>query len=506
VKSALAVPAVGRHQFIMAKQPTKKARGSDRPMLLVAAPDGRVFEHDRLEMTIENGLDQLRVSKNDVIPIPAGWDLMAMPGTRPVGYDPATGTFETVTTFTDDDGKSFAPWAVAVHPPPGYVRAFHPGAEYTDATHPDDKLRKLDEQREEKRAAAASKSRKGLALFEGGDDSARPGLPLWAYTAVGMTSKGPVAALFLADETTRWAPELYYQPDLKEKIAARLALDPTNQVLNQLAECAGEYLCCCAQNVFYERWEGAVPIAPACTAACLGCLSKEPAWQTPAPQRRLRFSPTSDEIGRMIAHHLERAPEPMMSFGQGCEGEPTMNHDVIVGAIARARAQTQRGIININTNGSRPETVRACAKAGANALRVSLNTFDRDLYEAYYRPADFTFDDVIKSMYVGRDEGMHVSINLLIWPGWSDRMEEIDRISKIVEDGALHMIQLRNLCVDPGHFRTLLPPREKRGMLLGMKEFVAELNRRHPKLRFGTFNPRLAAAWYEDVPAFAGRL
>jgi hypothetical protein len=101
---------------------------------------------------------------------------------------------------------------------------------------------------------------------------------------------------------------------------------------------------------------------------------------------------------------------------------------------------------------------------------------------------------------------MHVSINLLIWPGWTDRMVEIDRISKVVEDGALHMIQLRNLCVDPGHFRTLLPPRAQRGMLLGMKEFVAELNRRHPRLRFGTFNPRLAAEWYTDVPAFAGRL
>jgi molybdenum cofactor biosynthesis enzyme MoaA len=171
-----------------------------------------------------------------------------------------------------------------------------------------------------------------------------------------------------------------------------------------------------------------------------------------------------------------------------------------------ARARTKRGIININTNGSRPETVRACAKAGATALRVSLNTFDREQYTLYYRPSDYDFSDVMKSLYVGRDEGMHISINLLIWPGWSDRMAEVDAISKVVEDGALHMIQLRNLCVDPGHYRTVLPAREQRGALLGMKGFVAELARRHPKLRFGTFNPRLAAEWYEDVPAFAGRL
>jgi MoaA/NifB/PqqE/SkfB family radical SAM enzyme len=195
-----------------------------------------------------------------------------------------------------------------------------------------------------------------------------------------------------------------------------------------------------------------------------------------------------------------------MSFGQGCEGEPTMNGPVIVESIRQTRAATKKGIINLNTNGSRPETIRQCAQAGASALRVSLNTFDPEVYTAYYRPADYTLDDVVRSLYVGRDEGMHVSINLLIWPGWTDRMAEVDRISKVVEDGALHMIQLRNLCVDPGYYRTVLPPREQRGILLGMKGFVEELKRRHPALRFGTFNPRLAAGWWPEVPAFAGRL
>ena len=482
-------------------------RGSDRPRLLVAAPDGTVYEHPTLEMALDNGLDLLRVAKKDVIPLPEAWDLMAMPGTRPIGYDPNTGGFVTVHEFVDDKGQTFEPWAVACHPPPGYVRAFHPGAEYTDDTHPDKKLQDAAEQAQKELVAhrERQKTKKGLPVVDpGGDDAARPGLPLWAYTAVGATDKGTVAALFLADETTRWAPALYYQGDLKQKIEKRLSLDPDNQVLKQLSQCAGDYLCCCAQNVFYERWEGAVPIAPACTAACLGCLSKDPAWDTPVPQKRLKFQPTPDEIARVIAHHLERADEAMMSFGQGCEGEPTMNGPVIVEAIRRARERTKRGVININTNGSRPETVRACALAGATALRISLNTFDREIYTKYYRPSDYDFDDVVKSLYVGRDLGMHVSINLLIWPGWTDQMAEVDRISKIVDDGALQMIQLRNLCVDPGYYRNALPPREQRGMLLGMKGFVAELHRRHPKLRFGTFNPRLAAEWWEQVPSFAG--
>jgi pyruvate-formate lyase-activating enzyme len=468
-------------------------------MLLVAAPDGAVFEHPSLEMAIDNGLDVSRVGSRDLMRVPEGWDLMAMPGTRPIGYDASTAAFVTVTEFTTPEGRTFQPWGVAVHPPPGYVRLFHPAAEYTDATHPDVKLACLAP------TGAANGAARGLPIVPstsggGGDEAARPGLPLWAYTAVGMTAKGPVASLFLADETSRWAPLLYYQGDIKERVARRLALDADNQVLKQLAQCAGDYLCCCAQNVFYERWEGAVPIAPACTAACLGCLSKDPAWGTPTPQKRLKFQPTADEIARVIAHHLETAPEAMMSFGQGCEGEPTMNHAVIVDSVRLARERTKRGVINVNTNGSRPETIRACARAGASALRVSINTFDRAMYTTYYRPGDYDFDDVVRSLYVGRDEGMHVSINLLIWPGWTDRMAEVDAISKIVEDGALQMIQLRNLCVDPGHYRTVLPPREQRGVLLSMRGFIGELHRRHAQLRFGTFNPRLAAQWYDDVP------
>lgn len=493
----------------MLKRPRPTRRGAApssraRPMLLVADPTtGRVYEHPSYELAFDNGLDLVRPGKRDLIGIPEDWDLMAMPGTRPIGYDPESGRFVIVHELTveDEDGeRSFEPCAVGVHPPPGYVRTHHPAAEYLDQTHPDEKLRRAGGGR--------------LTIYQenhdiigpapsapGGDGDSRPGLPLWAYTAVGFGKRGPVAALFLADETSRWSPDLYYQQDLGSLVEARVAEDPDNRVLKQLAQCATDYLCCCAQNVFYGRWEGAVPIAPACTAACLGCLSKDPEWNTPVPQKRLKFSPKPDEIARVMATHLERADEPMISFGQGCEGEPTMNGPVLVEAVRQTRERTKRGVININTNGSRPEVVRQAAKAGATALRVSLNTFDPEMYTAYYRPADYTFETVMETLRVGRDEGMHISINLLIWPGWTDRMAEVDAISEVVEAGCLHMIQLRNLCVDAGHYRTVLPGRERRGILLGMRPFVEELHRRHPKLRFGTFNPRLAAPWYEDVPS-----
>ena len=74
-----------------------------RPMLLVADPaTGRVYEHPTLELALDNGLDTVRPGKKDLIDVPEGWDLMAMPGTRPIGYDPSAGRFVTVKELTVD--------------------------------------------------------------------------------------------------------------------------------------------------------------------------------------------------------------------------------------------------------------------------------------------------------------------------------------------------------------------------------------------------------------------
>ena len=68
---------------------------SDRPKLLVAAPDGVVYEHPTLELAIDNGQSISRAGAKDLIALPEGWDLTAMPGTRPVGYDPLAAKFTT---------------------------------------------------------------------------------------------------------------------------------------------------------------------------------------------------------------------------------------------------------------------------------------------------------------------------------------------------------------------------------------------------------------------------
>jgi pyruvate-formate lyase-activating enzyme len=326
----------------------------------------------------------------------------------------------------------------------------------------------------------------------------RPGLPLWGYCAVGAAAGGNLAAMFQVDELSRWAPSLYDLPELRQRVQDRLAAEPNNRVLGQLATCSIDYSCRCAQNIFYQRWEGALPIAPSCNAACLGCLSRAPEWGAPVPQYRLRFTPTPEEIADVIVHHVEHAPEAMVSFGQGCEGEPTINAEVLIEGVRQARRRSGKGVINLNTNGSRPAVVGEAVRAGVGAVRVSVNSFDRGVFEAYFRPEDFSLDEIHASLREAHAGGAFTSINLLLWPGWTDRREEFDAVSALCQTGVLDMVQLRNLCVDPVHYNAMLP--QQRGQRMGLRGFVLELAARHPRLRFGTFNPRLGADWYAALP------
>ena len=92
----------------------------------------------------------------------------------------------------------------------------------------------------------------------------------------------------------------------------------------------------------------------------------------------------------------------MVSFGQGCEGEPLLRWKEIARAIRLIRAATPRGSIHANTNGSLPEALGALCDAGLDSVRVSLNSAAPDLYAAYYRPRGYGLHEVIRSVEAAR--------------------------------------------------------------------------------------------------------
>ncbi len=401
--------------------------------LLYATADGRVKLHPSLEAVVRSGWDEAAADR--MVRIPAGATIMHLPGRHAVGRD-ANGTR---VSLAAEGGL-----AVAAVLPPGYLRTWLPAYDAEPA-------------------AAV--------------------LPLYGYAAVGAVEGVPHVAALRTDRWDVWDPGGEARRGMRTKIRlARRAL-PGNRLIEHLATCACDYRCLTAQNVFLGAGEGAIPVSPACNAACLGCISEQ--WgDVPSPQTRLAFAPSAEEIAELAAWHLSAGARNFVSFGQGCEGEALTRGEALVEATRRIRAAAPKATIHINTNGSRPGTLSRLIDAGLNSARISIFSLDDARFRAYYRPVGYGLDDIAACADLLRAGGGQLTINLLTFPGITDSRDEIEALAAFVSRHGVHQVQLRSLNVDPAWLLSRLPG-PTRG--IGMRAFVAELRARCPKLRLGNF-------------------
>ncbi len=226
----------------------------------------------------------------------------------------------------------------------------------------------------------------------------------------------------------------------------------------------------------------------------MGCISHQDKASgiCAAPQSRLMFTPTADEILEVMRHHAQNErSKPIFSFGQGCEGEPLTEAPLLIETVRRFREEGGRGTVNLNSNASRPEAVRELAKAGLTSLRASLNSARPEVYERYYRPVSYTLDDVRESMKTASSLGVHVAINLLYFPGVTDTEEEMEALCEMIKNCGISMIQLRNLNIDPEWYPEILKGISF-GPSAGLANFQKRLRHTKPDLEFGYFNPWIA--------------
>jgi pyruvate-formate lyase-activating enzyme len=307
---------------------------------------------------------------------------------------------------------------------------------------------------------------------------------------VGFADGAYWTSAFRVDDDPRQDPWRFPPARIRSGIETRRAELPRNRVARQLETCALRYGCRAAQNFFLGRHEAPLPSSSACNAQCVGCISLQPDGAFRASHDRLAKPPTGAELAGVALSHLSRVRDGVVSFGQGCEGEPLLFADVLVDAVRRIRAESARGTVHLNSNASRPDAVRALCAAGLDSLRASLNSPRPAVYAAYYQPRGYAFAEVRESLCAVVESGGHASVNLLCFPGVTDTEEELEALSELVEDTGLHMLQLRNLNIDPELYRAALPP-EALGKGRGMRWLRATLARRFPSLRFGYFNPAL---------------
>jgi pyruvate-formate lyase-activating enzyme len=302
-----------------------------------------------------------------------------------------------------------------------------------------------------------------------------PALPLFGYTFAGVIDDELYVAAMRTDESEDWTPRYFGEGELEALLRARQAEDPRNRTLAQLAVCSRDYGCFTAQNVFLERGEAALPVSPTCNAGCVGCISElPPDAGMPSPQTRVSFEADVDDLARIAIRHLARVPGGIVSFGQGCEGEPLLRVTTIERANEKIRAARGDGTINLNTNGSLPKSLHRLIDVGLQAVRISLNSFRGAVYAAYYRPAGYDLDDVLDSVALAVDRGLRVSLNYLTHPGVTDERAEVEAMERFLGAHPVAMVQTRTLNIDPErYFAQVGRPAEP----IGMREALRRIER-----------------------------
>jgi len=320
-------------------------------------------------------------------------------------------------------------------------------------------------------------------------------LPLFGYAAVAEHRGKLMVAAVRTDAFEWWEPRRYADADMKAAIdAARRAL-PANRLVDHLAICATELRCYTAKNTFLRRYEGALPASPACNADCLGCISLQTDGQAPAPQPRMRFAPTADELATLAGYFLDGSEAAIVSFGQGCEGEALTRDDVLVEATRRIRRAHPAATIHINTNGSKPEFLERLIAAGCNSVRISAISFTESVFRAYYRPVGYGIDDVITCGQVMSRERGQVCLNLLTFPGLTDSPEELERTVAACSAMGVQQIQWRSLNVDHDWLIEVL---KLGGNLpddgIGMVAALQAVRNRLPEVHHGNFTRPVGAS------------
>ena len=159
-------------------------------------------------------------------------------------------------------------------------------------------------------------------------------------------------------------------------------------------------------------------------------------------------------------------------------------------SIIEIRKHTQKGSININTNGSKPDAVKALCEAGLNSIRVSTSSAREEIYMPYYRPNNYVFEDIVESLKVANSYGAWTSINYFVFPGMTDSIAEYEALRKLISETGLKMIQWRNFNIDPDWYLGKIGVTDT-GECMGMKQMLELIQEEFPDLKFGYFNPSI---------------
>ena len=413
--------------------------------LLVSDKKGRISDIPGMEAAGMKAGCFFKPDRQEFIKIPPSSRLFMLPDRMPVGYDTKTGEIRALENY----------FAVAAFMSPGFTGTY---------------------------SSAYEPIRHRVSPY--GDTRCRNKiLPLFCYTAAGFYKGDIYVTGVKVDKSHRHDPRFIDISLVRKNTVKIKKMFPENKLISHLTDCALVKGCPGAQNFFLSREECPLPVSPSCNASCSGCISLK-------TQPRIKFIPSPEEVAQTALFHVHNVKNTVLSFGQGCEGEPLLQADLIEKSIRLIRKATSQGIININTNASKPEAISRLFDIGLDSIRVSMNTVRKEYYERYYRPRGYDFKDVLSSIKIAKNKKGFVSVNYLTMPGFTDSKDEFKAFEKFLETYKIDMIQWRNLNFDPLAYFKIIKCHPEPSDMLGVKQIMESLRKSFSGLKMGYYNPR----------------
>ena len=289
--------------------------------------------------------------------------------------------------------------------------------------------------------------RTGLPAYSGARADAAP-LEALGYTAVAAGADGAliVAAIPTGEERSPAAPT---EAALANAITAGLRAHPSSGVLRQLARSARDHDAAAAA-VFLGLGDAALP----------------------AGSDRITAADLAD-IG--IAHLA--AGGSGVTFGVPGDPDPLGRPRVMADAVSRIREAFTSARIAIRTNAGAAAAIARVAEAGADRLIVSLASARPETYERLHPARDVRWADVRGGIRQAAMSGLAVTIELLVFPGLTDRREEVDALVALLRElPSGSALRLRDLGADPDVLLGANPGSEP----LGVGSLLARLRAEAP--------------------------
>lgn len=429
-------------------KPSKKLYKNSLIRAVVANNKGEIFDLEGYAAVGMADASLVPLTVDKTINMPHGGELMFLPRRIPVLYNIRKERFETIKENPHKPGEAIFP--VAAFNSPGYVITY----------------------------VSSYKENKGAKA-----------LPLFSYGAVGWHKGKFRSAVIPVDRERRQDLRLMKPEDVIAGIRRIKKKIPDNRLRKHLEKCALQYGCPAGKNFFLGRYEAPLPTSRHCNAGCLGCLSLQQNNEISKSQERISFTPSPEEIAEVALAHIRRVKRSVVSFGQGCEGDPLLAAKVIDPGIRIIRSETGEGTINMNTNGSLPDILEKLLEAGLDSIRISMNSVRKEYYDVYFRPKGYSFSDVLESIDMALRKEKFVSINYLNCPGFTDTPEEVEALVGFISEHPINMIQWRNLNFDPVRYWEMMNGITKHGAPVGMENLLHRIKQSFPDLKHGYFNP-----------------